>query len=204
MSEIAPDFDLLDVWELPVEGGRDDFGALIEVLTTLDPGDSSPISRFLFWARLRLGSLLGWDESKNQLPVPGAEETSLGERLPGLLRGSADGTVMGEAIEDLAGFLPIYRTEDEFAAELSNDTVHGVLHLSWIERGEGRFQGRLAVYAKPRGKKGEAYMLLISPFRHLFVYPALMRQVERAWEGRNRPSGGRRETSPRPLDRRES
>lgn len=184
IARIAPDFDLLDVWALPAAGGRDDFGALIEVLASLDPADAAPISRFLFWARIRLGGLLGWDESTNELPVPGATETSLSERLPADLRNSAAGTVMGDAIREIAGFIPVYRTEDEFAAELSNDTVHGVLHLSWIDRGEGRFQGRLAVYAKPRGRKGKAYMGLISPFRHLFVYPALMRQIGRAWEER--------------------
>ena len=72
------------------------------------------------------------------------------------------------------GFTPLYRTGGEFAAELSNDTVHGVVHI-----------GHLAVYVKPRGRLGEAYVNLIQPFRHLVVYPALMRQIGRAWEARD-------------------
>jgi hypothetical protein len=42
----------------------------------------------------------------------------------------------------------------------------------------------MAVYVKPRGAFGKAYMALIKPFRYLVVYPALMGQVERAWERR--------------------
>ena len=75
--------------------------------------------------------------------------------------------------------MPLYRTEDEYAAELSNRTVHAVLHLAWADQG-GRYQGQMAVYVKPRGLLGKGYMALIKPFRYLVVYPALMRQIERA------------------------
>ena len=36
--------------------------------------------------------------------------------------------------------MPLFRTDNEFAAELSNQTVHGVMHLAWVDRGEGRYQ----------------------------------------------------------------
>jgi hypothetical protein len=39
----------------------------------------------------------------------------------------------------------------------------------------------MAVYVKPRGRFGRPYMAFIAPFRHWVVYPALMRQIERAW-----------------------
>jgi len=46
---------------------------------------------------------------------------------------------------------------------------------------------------KPRGRLGEAYMAAIAPFRHLIVYPALMRQIELGWSARTpsraRPDG---------------
>ena len=67
---------------------------------------------------------------------------------------------------------------------MSNQTVHGVMHLAWVDRGEGRYQGQMAVYVKPRGRLGKRYMTLITPFRHWVVYPALMRQIERAWNTR--------------------
>ena len=51
--------------------------------------------------------------------------------------------------------MPLYRTDDEFAAEISNQTVHGVLHLAWVEQGDGRYQAQMAVYVKPRGRLGQ-------------------------------------------------
>ena len=83
-------------------------------------------------------------------------------------------------------FVPLYRTDREAAAELSNKTVHGVAHLAWADLGGGRYEGRMAVYVKPRGAFGRAYMALIKPFRYWVVYPALMRQMERAWDARAR------------------
>lgn len=78
--------------------------------------------------------------------------------------------------------------------------MHGVMHLAWVDRGDGRYQGQMAVYVKPRGPFGKGYMALIKPFRYWVVYPALMRQIERTWSARmrtsqpagsgTRPSGG--------------
>jgi hypothetical protein len=81
-------------------------------------------------------------------------------------------------------FAPVYRTDTEFAAEISNQTVHAVMHLAWVDRGHGRYQGQMAVYVKPRGRFGRPYMAFIAPFRHWVVYPALLRQIERAWSTR--------------------
>ena len=70
-------------------------------------------------------------------------------------------------------------------ARSSNETVHGVVHLAWIDQGEGHYRGQLGVYVKPRGRLGDLYMMLIQPFRHLIVYPALMRQIGRVWDERS-------------------
>jgi hypothetical protein len=126
-----------------------------------------------------------------QRPIPGCSETTLAARLPDRLRGSAKGALIGETMQRVAGgFTPLYRTNDECAAEISNDTVHGVLHLGWVEEGDGRYHAQMGVYVKPRGWLGEVYLKLIEPFRHLIVYPALMRQIGRAWDARDiaRPS----------------
>ena len=184
IAQIAPDFTLLDVWALPAEGGPDDFPALVDVLASLDPAESSAASRFLFAARRRLGDWFGWDDDA-ALPIPGATETTLRDRLPAELRDSATGPGAGDGLRRAgAAFTPVYRTVDEWAAEIANDTVHGVLHVTWVEQGNGRYRGRLAVYVKPRGRHGEIYLKLISPFRHLVVYPALTRQIGRAWSQR--------------------
>jgi len=191
IREIAPDFILEDVWALPTPGGPDDFPALLELMTRSNPAGSSSLPTRVLWRiRERLGSLfdLGGisapagsdpDGAPGKLPIPGTSETSLAERLPDDLRGTAADVSFGSL-----PFVPLYLTDDEFAAELSNRTVHAVMHLAWADQGEGRYQGQMAVYVKPRGKFGKGYMALIKPFRHLIVYPALTRQTERAWNRR--------------------
>jgi hypothetical protein len=52
----------------------------------------------------------------------------------------------------------------------------------------------MGVYVKPRGRLGAAYIAAIAPFRHLVVYPALIRQIEREWDARREPP---REPAPR-------
>ena len=60
------------------------------------------------------------------------------------------------------------------------------MHLAWVDQGEDVYRGQMGIYVKPRGRFGETYMALIGPFRHLIVYPALMRQIARAWDTRPR------------------
>lgn len=190
IREIVPDFRLEDAWALPAQGGADEFPALLDLAASLDPSESqSRATRFLWELRDRLGKWFDLGRTRaeaepgapaEELPIPGTGEASLAARLPEDLRGSAAAGEFGSL------FAPLYRTEREAAAEISNRTVHGVVHFGWAERGEGRYQGEMAVYVKPRGRFGEGYMLAIKPFRHLIVYPALMRQFERAWDARAR------------------
>lgn len=180
IHEVVPDFRLLDVWALPVEGGPHDLERLLEVVAGLDPLHAESLAaRTLFRVRHRLGALFGWDDTTGELPIPGATGTTLRDRLPADLRDRATGPDLGSS-----GFVPLYRTETEWAAEISNQTVHGVLHLAWVEVADGHHRGQLAVYVKPRGVVGRGYMALIAPFRHLVVYPALTRQIEKAWNAR--------------------
>jgi len=39
----------------------------------------------------------------------------------------------------------------------------------------------MAVLVKPNGLLGIAYLAAIRPFRHLIVYPEMIRQIERTW-----------------------
>jgi hypothetical protein len=182
IGEIAPDFALEDAWALPAYGGAGDFPVLVEVMTSGDlTRSASPVTRFLFGVRWLLGRWFGWDDTTG-LPIPGREEVSLAARLPADLRGTAAGLRFGSQ------FAPLYRTGTEFAAEISNQTVHGVLQLGWVDRGQGRYQGEMAVYVKPRGRFGRQYMAFITPFRRWLVYPALLRQIERAWLARREPA----------------
>ena len=186
IHEIAPDFTVEDVWALPAFGSADDFSVLLDLMTASDPAHSASLPTRLLWqARdwlgrlLRLGRVTAADEARSLLPIPGTEELSLATRLPDDLQATASGVHFAAL-----PFTPLYRTDVEFAAEVSNPTVHGVLHLGWVERGGGRHQGQMAVLVKPRGRLGDAYMRAIAPFRHLIVYPALLRQIDRGWRHR--------------------
>jgi hypothetical protein len=180
IAEIAPDFRLEDVWALPARGGAEDFGTLLEVMKALDPArQGSVATRALFSLRYRIGGWFGWDDPARELAIPGDAGASLSARLPEDLRNT-----VSDLERSSYGFRPLYRTEDEWAAEIANRTVHAVMHLAWVDRGKGSYQGQMGVYVKPRGRFGAGYMALIRPFRHRVVYPALMRQIERAWNAK--------------------
>lgn len=189
IGEIAPDFKLEDVWALPAEGGAEDFATLLEVIASLDPAHAeSRATRALFGIRHRLGQWLGWDDAPQSLTVPESTVSTLSARLPKDLRDTATGPrIRSTDLEGLVDFKPLYRTDVEWATELSNRTVHAVMHLAWVDQGEGRYRGQMGVYVKPRGRFGVAYMAAIAPFRHRVVYPALMREIERAWNARLAP-----------------
>jgi hypothetical protein len=182
IREIVPDFNLEDVWGLPAQGGAEDFQDLIDLVASSDPANADSLpTRTLWRLRDRLGAWL--DLGRISAPAgddgEGPGETSLAGRLPEDLRGTA-----ADVDFDSLPFAPLYRTDVEFAAEVSNRTMHGVMHLAWVAQGDARYQAQMAVYVKPRGLFGKGYMALIKPFRYLIVYPALTRQTARMWNAR--------------------
>ena len=40
----------------------------------------------------------------------------------------------------------------------------------------------MAVLVKPNGLLGHAYMAAIRPFRHVLVYPPMLRHIGREWQ----------------------
>jgi hypothetical protein len=183
IHELTPDFRVEDVWQLPGRGGPGDFPRLVETIASFDPSHgSSRLSNALFALRWKLGELLGWDDPRGGI---GARVPTLRERLPADLRDAQTGPDF-----TAAPFSWVYVTEQECAAEVANQTVHGVMHIGAIPDGTGGFAAQMAVLVKPNGALGAAYMAAIGPFRHLIVYPPLMRDAARAWQAaRRRPSG---------------
>ncbi len=186
IHSLVADFRLEDVWALrALCGGRDDFDRVIAMAARSDPthANSAP-ARLLWGVRDRLGKWFSLGRistgasAEEPLPITDTHDYSLAERLSDELRDSAK-----DVHFDKLPFVPLYRTEHEFAAEVSNRTVHGVMHLAWV-KGDGGYHAQMAVYVKPRGWLGQAYMAFIKPFRYWIVYPALERQLERAWSHR--------------------
>jgi hypothetical protein len=187
IHELTPDFRLEDVWALPTPGGPDDFPRLVLGLPRLVQGlaaaegsqGSSHAARALWAIRWKLGELLGWDDPAAGL---GSRVPTLRDRLPVDLREAPSGP-------DLHRFRSLYLLEDEWAAEIANRTVHGVLHLGWVPDQTGAYRGQMAVLVKPHGPFGTGYMAAIRPFRHLIVYPAMLRGIEREWRALARSLG---------------
>lgn len=175
IHELTGDFRLEDVWELPGVGGPDDFPRLVALIASLDPSQgSSRVARVLWAIRWKAGALLGWDDPDTGL---GSRVPTLRERLPADLRDAPSGPEF-EALP----FTSLYLLDDEWAAEIANQTMHGVMHIGRVSDDTGSFRARMAVLVKPNGLLGNAYMAAIRPFRHLIVYPPMMRDAERAWD----------------------
>lgn len=177
IHDLIPDFRLEDAWALPTPGGPDDFGVLVDAFAHADPAQlPSRAARLLWDLRFRLGGSLGLDDPETG---PGARVARVRDRLPPDLRNAPRGPAF------LLPFEPIYLLEREFAAEIANKTMHGVMHLSWVgDAGGAGYHGVMAVYVKPNGAFGDAYMAAIRPFRHYVVYPPMMRQIAWTWEHR--------------------
>jgi hypothetical protein len=177
IHELTPDFRLEDVWALATPGGPDDFPRLVKRFASTDPSRSSSRgARTLFAIRWKLGELFGWDAPDAGV---GSRVPTLRDRLPEDLREASSGPDFDEL-----PFNSLYLLEDEWAAEIANRTVHGVMHLGWVPNGAGGYRGQMAVLVKPNGLLGIGYMAAIRPFRHLIVYPPMIRAVERNWRAR--------------------
>jgi hypothetical protein len=189
VHELAPDFDLLDVWRLPANAERenDGFDRLVRCFPVLRGGKASSgggSMRFLLAVRAVLLRMFGKQaDGRTDWPIPGCSEKSLRERMSpedrarfAMPSSTSDASAMTGSM-----FSPVYATPTERVWETSNATVHALLHLSWVAEGGG-YQGYLSMYSKPRGAFGKFYMALISPFRHLLVYPSMMKSVARAWQ----------------------
>ncbi len=182
IHELTRDFRLEDVWALPTPGGPDDFPRLVQLIASGDPSKGSSRAARTLWAiRWKVGELLGWDRSDAGY---GLKRPTLRNRLPADLRDRPSGPDF-----DTLPFVPLYLLDDEWAAEIANRTMHGVMHIGWGPDPIGGYRGEMAVYVRPNGLLGTTYMAAIRPFRHRIVYPSIMREIERAWHGTDRGPG---------------
>jgi hypothetical protein len=176
IHELTRDFRLEDVWGLSAPGGPEEFPEAVRLLASLDPSRSSSRAvRALFALRWKVGELLGWDDPDAGV---GSRVPTLRERLPADLRQAPCPEF------DALPFTSLYLLDHEWAAETANQTMHGVMHVGLVPDGAGGYRAQMAVLVKPNGLFGNAYMAAIRPFRHLVVYPPLLREIERTLRAR--------------------
>ncbi len=179
VDTLADDFERLDEWRVPVEASAEDptaFSQYIRVLLSNGFETDSRIASALFSLRLKIGRALGWDG--RSAPIPDAKEHSIVERLTeeDLRRNRADRFALGESLREEVTV--VYVFESEALLEVSNKTVHALIHTYLSDEGD-RAVPRVAIYIKSRGLLTRAYMAAIKPFRYLIIYPAWMARLKR-------------------------
>jgi hypothetical protein len=181
---LAPDYELLDVWEVPIQADPsrgESFDLFFELVWENGMETGSPVVTALVRLRALLGRVFRWE--RQDLSIPGARERSIAERLTDDDR-KADRAPEPRSRPTAIPVRLIYRFADEALIEVSNATIAALVHLGWVALPDRKNTAELAVYIKSRGLGSRMYMSLIEPFRGWFVYPAWTAQMARLWRDR--------------------
>lgn len=203
VHDLAPDFELLDLWRLPVHVDEahgqtfEDFHRVflrlgislrarpVYPLAPRSAADCLYLARLaalagLVGLRLMLGRVFRLDVDPGRGRGRDMPDRFVAARLTDADRARERGPAPA-ASRDAFGFRPVYAFEHEALHEVSNRTVHALLHLSLVPDGPEAGAVLLAVYVKSRGPMTRFYLGLIRPFRFAVVYPALLEHVGRTW-----------------------
>jgi hypothetical protein len=203
VHDLAPDFELLDLWRLPVHVDEargqtfEDFHRVflrlgvslrarpVYPLVPRSAADCLHLVRLaglagLVGLRLVLGRVFRLDAEPDRARSHEPPEWSVATRLTDDDRTRDRGQTPAGA-KDTFGFRPVYVFEHEALHEVANRTVHALLHLSLVPDGPEAGAVLLAVYVKSRGPITRFYLALIRPFRFAIVYPALLEHIGRTW-----------------------
>lgn len=177
VHNLLPDFEIEDVWKLPVElQGHHDLTRIQKHFSTSEEeAEINGMAAWLFQLRQFLGKVFKWDKKMDHsILKPGSirERYAMAknltyEQLPP--PGNGD-------------FVPVYSQKEESLAEIENSTVHAAIHLGKVAASPSSYTVHMAIYVKPKGVFGKLYMLLIKPFRLYIVYPALLNSIKKKWE----------------------
>ncbi len=183
VHDFLQDVPLQDTWAIPLRGGGP--GRTIHDLRPLFSfaglQEAIPVVKGLFSLRRRLGTLFGWDELRPKWSTESyVHRLTPADRTQSVV---SPGTPEGP-------FNTLYVFEQEQLSEVRNATVHAFLSLSMGPTQRG-YLAYWAIYVKPVSRLTGLYMATIAPFRHLVVYPAIIRQVQRRWAERYEGEGRR-------------
>ncbi len=171
IHELTPDFQLEDVWALPTPGGPDDFPRLVALLAARDPErDSTGITGLLMAVRLRLGRLLGWDDA----------DTGLGTRVPSLRTGCRR-TCARSRSRTRSRSSPSTGSTTKPRRRSPTGRCTASCTSAGCRTGPAATVVRWPSWSNGTGCSGRCYLAAIKPIRHLIVYPAMLRRIERSW-----------------------
>ena len=163
-----------DVWVIHLRGGESRTLHDFHELFSYDNVErANPIVRGLFKLRWALRSLFDWDYETHQV-----SDASYVHRLT---EDDRDQSLdePGSAFRNTP-FRVIYTLENESLNEIINFTVHA-FSLMTMELAEDGYTVYWAIYTKRVNWFTPVYLTLIDPFRWVFVYPAVIKRLERAW-----------------------
>jgi hypothetical protein len=171
------DVPLHDVWKIPLDGGGTGrtVADALRLIAFDHFRDAGPIVRGLFWLRGVLGRVFRWDnptaaQARRYADLSYVHRLTEADRARSLVEPGSESPL----------FPAVYQFENEGLYEIMNGTVQAfaLLALEPAARGYALY---LAIYVRRMNWLTPFYMTLIDPFRKLFVYPALIRQVQGAW-----------------------
>lgn len=165
-----------DVWAVDLAEGPPGCDVL-DVLAVLDVKrlrQATPMVKLLFSLRGWLGRIFGWDGARGRPTAdsfilrlsPADREASL------VAPGTPDGARQ-----------TLFVSRRESISELRNGTVHAFSVIVLLERPRG-YRLYWAIHALPVGRITAWYFRLIDPFRRLYIYPTVLREVQRSWARR--------------------
>ncbi len=182
---LASDFELLDVWSFPILAETHErFERFFDVVTTNGMRTDNRWADGLFELREVLGKIFRWDV-KTARRIPGCDEYSVVERLDEDDKTQA--AILQERLQarlhevTVAEITVVYLEENEALIELTNSTIHALIHLGRVKHDDKFWNPRIAIYIKSRGFMSDAYMAMIAPFRHSIVYPAFLGHIATQW-----------------------
>lgn len=188
VQKLAPDFELLDVWEYPICFKTNEDDTLYRfrkhaIEPTLKNAFNFSITGALFYFRGVVGRVFRLDENVNKLPIPDCKEISLAERMDKTEKSQhSSNRNIDIRTEIFFDFRTVYSLENETVNEISNATEHTLMHYAWMKSENNCYKVQMASYVKHRNRMGSFYIKLISPFRHWIVYPYLFNEYIRRWE----------------------
>merc|ERR1712138_89305 len=119
----------------------------------------SKAANFLFWLRTRLGAMFAWDGQASQQTSPADDERSLTLRLTE--EDHQRNTIHQQDLpmDPLVNPNPIYLFEDESLAEITNKTIHALVHMGWVDdqQESGKKRVVMSVYIKTKGTFSRLY-----------------------------------------------
>lgn len=180
VHSLLPDFEVEDVWELPITLEDDHSIEQVQDLfvETLKNVGSTGVTGALFKLRFYLGRVFNWDEPIATNPDYGLKEGSIRARY------AEQECIFSKDMptKGFADFEPVYLMPNEALLEIENATVHAALHLGKVVRKDGSYTAQMTVYVKTKGFLSKVYMMAILPFRWYIVYPTMLNTIKKQWE----------------------